>query len=247
MDHCAARQRYNPADRRMPLVTIAWQYGSLGDEIGQAVARKLGVRYVDREIINALAQRMGTPEEVVSDIENKSPSLAKRVADAIIQAFADGSRLAPLTGVVPPPILSPSGEALTDEELEPQVFTFDVNDSLYLNFVRQVVREIAQGGNAVIAGRATHLLLRDMPGALHVHVVAPIEIRIERIMEDRACTREAADKLARDADHARESYASRFYHSRWSDPTQYHLTVNTGLLTTTEARDVIVSALGQIH
>jgi len=163
-----------------------------------------------------------------------------------VQAFADGSRLAPLVGVVPPPILSPTGEALGEDD-EPQVFTFDLNDSLYLNFVRQVVREIAQSGSAVVVGRATHLLLRDVPGALHVHVVAPIEIRVERIMEERNCSREAADKLARDADHARESYTSRFYHSHWSDPTQYHLTINTGLLAPAEARDVIVSALGQIH
>ncbi|HEU0167287.1 MAG TPA: cytidylate kinase-like family protein [Chloroflexota bacterium] len=230
----------------MPLVTIAWQYGSLGDEIGQDVAQKLGVRYVDREIINAVALRMGTPEQVVADIEDKSPSFAKRVADAVIQAFADGSRLAPLTGVVPPPILSPTGEALAEDD-EPQVFTFDVNDGVYLNFVRQVVRDIAAAGDAVIAGRATHLLLHDVASALHVHVVAPFEVRVERIMEERACSREAADKLARDADHARESYTSRFYHSRWSDPTQYHLTLNTGLLTAAEARDLIISAAGQIR
>ena len=229
----------------MPVITLSRQYGSWGDEIGQDVAAKLGVRYVDREIINAVSQRMGTAEQLVSDIEEKSPSFAKRVADAIIQAFADGTRLAPLGGVVPSPVLAPPDEFTPEDE--PQVFTFDVNDVLYLNFVRQVVRDVADTGNAVIVGRATHLLLKDVPGALHVHVVAPVEIRVERIMEERTCSREEAEKRARDSDHGRESYTSRFYHSRWSDPTLYHLTINTGLLTRLEATHTIVSAVRQIR
>ncbi|HLG73697.1 MAG TPA: cytidylate kinase-like family protein [Chloroflexota bacterium] len=229
----------------MPLVTLSRQLGSWGDEIGQDVAQALGVSYVDREIIKDVAQRMDAPEQAVSDIEEKSPTLAKRVANAIIQAFADGTRLAPLVGVVPAPVLPPPEE----QELEssPPVFTFDINDTLYLNFVRQVVREVAAGGNAVIVGRATHLLLRDMPRALHVHVVAPWDVRVQRIAQDRGCSREAAEKSARDSDHARESYTSRFYQSRWSDPSLYHLTVNTGLLSRQQAADLIVEAARRIQ
>jgi cytidylate kinase len=229
----------------MPLVTLSRQLGSLGDEIGQDVAQALGVSFVDREIIKDVAQRMDAPEQAVADIEEKSPTFAKRVANAIIQAFADGTRLAPLVGVVPAPVLPPPEE----QELEssPPVFTFDINDTLYLNFVRQVVREVASGGNAVIVGRATHLLLKDMPRALHVHVVAPWELRVQRIAQDRRCGREAAEKSARDSDHARESYTSRFYQSRWSEPTLYHLTVNTGLLSRQQATELIVDAARRIQ
>jgi CMP/dCMP kinase len=229
----------------MPLVTLSRQLGSWGDEIGQDVAKALGVSYVDREIIHSVAQRMDAPEQVVNDIEEKSPTFAKRVANAIIQAFADGTRLAPLVGVVPAPVI-PTPE---EQELESgqSVFTFDLNDTLYLNFVRQVVREVAAGGNAVIVGRAAHLLLKDVPRALHVHVVAPWDLRVERIMRIRECSREAAEKSGRDSDHARESYTSRFYQSRWSDPTLYHLTVNTGLLNQTQARDLIVDMARRIQ
>src|SRR5712692_1624437 len=170
----------------MPLVTISRQLGSWGDEIAQDVATELHVSVVDREIIKDVAQRMDAPEQVIADIEEKSPTFAKRVANAIIQAFADGTRLAPLVGVVPAPVIPTPEEQELDNN--PPVFTFDLNDTLYLNFVRQVIREIAQGGNAVIMGRATHLLLRDMPTALHVHVVAPWELRIERVMLDRDCS-----------------------------------------------------------
>jgi len=229
----------------MPLVTLSRQLGSWGDEIGQDVAKALGVSYVDREIIGQVAQRMDAPEQVISDIEEKSPTFAKRVANAVIQAFADGTRLAPLVGVVPAPVI-PAPE---EQELDgnPPVFTFDLNDTLYLNFVRQVIRELAAGGNAVIAGRATHLLLKDLPKALHVHVVAPWEVRVERIMRDRSCSRDEAEKHGRDSYHARESYTSRFYQSHWSDPTLYHVTVNTGLLSRQQACELILDAAQRIQ
>jgi cytidylate kinase len=163
----------------------------------------------------------------------------------VIQAFADGTRLAPLVGVVPAPVI-PTPE---EQELEsnPPVFTFDLNDTLYLNFVRQVIREISAQGDAVIVGRATHLLLKDVPRALHVHVVAPWDLRVQRVMQSREVSREQAEKSCRDSDHARESYTDRFYHSRWSDPTLYHLTVNTGLLSRAQACDLIVEAARQIQ
>ena len=67
------------------------------------------------------------------------------------------------------------------------------------------------------------------------------------IAQDRSVSREAAEKSCRDSDHARESYTSRFYQSRWSDPTLYHLTVNTGLLTRQQGRDLIVDAIRRIQ
>src|SRR5581483_6391478 len=104
-----------------------------------------------------------------------------------------------------------------------------------------------QAGNAVIAGRAAHLLLKEVAGALHVLVVAPWPLRIERIMEQRGCSRDAAEKSARDSDHARESYTERFYHAHWADPTRYHLTLNTGFLTREQACAIVIDAAQRIR
>lgn len=224
----------------MPVVTLSRQLGSLGDEIGQDVAARLGASVVDREIIRSVAMRMDAPEQVVHDIEEKSPTVVKRVANAVIQAFADGTRLAPLVGVVPAPVMPvPEQDELTGE---PAILTFDLNDTLYLNFVRQVLKEIAATGNVVMMGRATHLLLKDMPNALHVHVVAPWEVRLKNIVASLNCNREEAERRARISDKSRESYTSRFYHTRWSDPVLYHLTVNTGMVSREDAVEMIVGA-----
>jgi cytidylate kinase len=72
-------------------------------------------------------------------------------------------------------------------------------------------------------------------------------MRIARIMKERECSREEAEKSARNSDHARESYTSRFYQSRWSDPTLYHLTVNTGLLSRQQSCELILDATRRIQ
>src|SRR6476660_2642527 len=41
------------------LITITYQVGSGGVEIGQAVARELGLDYVDRQIVQQAAQKIG--------------------------------------------------------------------------------------------------------------------------------------------------------------------------------------------
>ena len=46
----------------MATITLSRQLGSRGDEVAQAIAEHLGYRVVYRDLINAAAQRAGTPE-----------------------------------------------------------------------------------------------------------------------------------------------------------------------------------------
>jgi cytidylate kinase len=65
----------------MSVVAISQTLGSLGDEIGRAVAERLGWRFADREIVLAAADRYG---EGVVDLERATesrPSLWERMAD----------------------------------------------------------------------------------------------------------------------------------------------------------------------
>ncbi len=49
-----------------PVVTISRQFGTLGLELGQRVATRLGFSYWDREIVTEIARRLHAPEESVS-------------------------------------------------------------------------------------------------------------------------------------------------------------------------------------
>jgi cytidylate kinase len=62
----------------MAIVTIAHETGSGGPEIGIELAKRLGWRYVDREMLSEAAQRYGVGEDKLTELDEKKPSLFER-------------------------------------------------------------------------------------------------------------------------------------------------------------------------
>ena len=54
------------------IITIGREYGSGGREIGELVAKKLGVPFYDKEILTRAAQESGLCEEVMEHHDEKS-------------------------------------------------------------------------------------------------------------------------------------------------------------------------------
>jgi cytidylate kinase len=54
----------------VPVITISRQLGSLGDEVAQEIAARVGYRVVCRDLINQAAQRSGAPELALVTIDD---------------------------------------------------------------------------------------------------------------------------------------------------------------------------------
>lgn len=67
----------------MPVITISRELGSQGDEIALAVAERLGLRLVGREIINRAARSAGAPEVALAEIDELGLLGLKPTAAAI--------------------------------------------------------------------------------------------------------------------------------------------------------------------
>jgi cytidylate kinase len=100
----------------------------------------------------------------------------------------------------------------------------------YFETLKQIVSELAGQGDALIVGRGGSCLLRDDPGAFHVRLVSPMAIRVRRVMEHRWLRDEPARKLIADSDARRGRFHDNYFGIDWTDPKEYHLTVNSGLL-----------------
>jgi cytidylate kinase len=100
----------------------------------------------------------------------------------------------------------------------------------YVTALAQLMHELAGRGDVLLVGRGGSRFLRDRPGVFHVRLVAPLAVRVRRVMEHRWLREEPARKLIAETDSQRR----RFYHgcfgADWADPLEYHLTVNTGRL-----------------
>jgi cytidylate kinase len=58
-----------------------------------------------------------------------------------------------------------------------------IDDKLYLQTLKIAINELAKSQAIVIRGRGSQFILKDFPGAIHVLAVAPLDLRVQRVME----------------------------------------------------------------
>ena len=56
------------------VITISRQFGSMGRSIAKELSENLGIEFLDRDIVEATAKRMGLPVSVISDEEESMKS-----------------------------------------------------------------------------------------------------------------------------------------------------------------------------
>jgi cytidylate kinase len=202
----------------MAVITIARQFGCGGSEIGRAVAEALGARYLDRALLSEAANRIGVPEDIVSERDERIRGITEQLLSDFAIAFSgrQSERPRAARSNLPP----------TDAQL--------------LAVTRSIVREVAGGGNAVIVGRGAQMILRNEPSVLHVHLVAPLATRIAYVVERYGLGQDEARRLISTEDANRIAYMRTYYNVDRDDPTLYDMVLNTGRLSQEGAVQLIV-------
>jgi cytidylate kinase len=233
----------------MPVITISRQRGSLGSYIAVEVARKLDLRYLDREILQSVAGEVGVDTEEVEAIEERAGQLARirhllrlrpklpNVASASIREQETfDKRVESLMEV------ERVSRDVAVARLESGAGLEYVSRLDYLDLITSVVLEQAAEGQAMIVGRGGQMILRGRPGVLHVQVIAKFETRVYHVIQREGVKwREAAYRV-RQADEQRAGYLRRFYNVDWLDSSLYDLVINTDQLSADLAADLIVAA-----
>lgn len=138
---------------------------------------------------------------------------------------------------------SPKMALATIDELG--LFGIEPDDSeqqAYLDAVKNVVLELAEKGGVIIVGRAGQVILRDYPGAFHLRVVAPMEERVQRVVNAHQISAQAARAQVQDSDLYRADYLVRYYKVDWNDASLYHLVINTGRIDLATAVNLVCTA-----
>ena len=73
-------------------------------------------------------------------------------------------------------------------------------------------------GDVILVGRGGSRILRDDPRAFHVRLVAPMPVRVRRVMEYRWVQESVAKKLIADSDSRRSSFCESYFGADWSSP-----------------------------
>jgi cytidylate kinase len=106
-----------------------------------------------------------------------------------------------------------------------------LNQSYFLSY--------ALKDKAVIMGRGGNFLLKGIPFVLRVRVIAPIEKRIEKVMEKEAVNSENARWLIEKADREMAGAIYLIYGRDWDNPEEYEMVFDTGA----QPQDEIVTTI----
>jgi len=203
-----------------PMLTISHQYGSGGSQIARDLGNRLQWSVWDKEFVRKVATEYQLAETDVEATDERAASFIEKLVGVLgMGGFATAYSMLPPRGM---------------------------DDASLLHMTRTIVEEIAGEGRAIIVGRGGNHILAKRPRTLHVFIFAPLEARVQRVIQLEKLTRAEAERRVIGMDRLRTDYVRTFYHADWRDPTHYHLTVDSAVWGEAATADLILSALERV-
>ncbi len=184
----------------MPVVTISRQFGAGGKTLGKAVADRLGIPFLDNELIQMVARKARVSTNWVASIEKE----------------AGGRLLRFISGLV--------SRSLVDRVLDNQRGYID--EEIYVDLLHQIISQIAAEGDAVILGRGGQYILRNDPEAYHILLVGDKPDRVRFMEEHYEMPPSRALKVVTMEERRRANLYRYFGREDYDDPQLYHLSLN---------------------
>ena len=200
------------------VITISRQLGSGGAYIGQQLAKKLNIDYVDREILSKAAKQLAVVEE---DLESRDEKLLSFWSSFFhINGYAEDYHL-------PPQMNFPFDREIFDAEAD-------------------VIEQIARERSAVIMGRCGFHILREYSNRVSLFLHADISFRSKRVQELYKLSEKAALEMITKNDKERVNYIETFTGKKWTDAKHFDLTLDTGKIGLDKSTELILNYLESI-
>jgi cytidylate kinase len=188
-------------------------YGAGGSVVAPGLAARLGLDFADRLIL---------PRGTSSDPAGEHLSDEERDTQRRSRFFR---RLAQVTGGLNFPV--PTNEDLSDR-VRQQIETS--------------VRDLAATTGAVILGRAGAVVLAGHRWAFHVRLDGPPSRRVAQACIIEGISAETAHDRLVETDRARARFVSRMYGREVTDPTLYHLILDSTSVSLHDCVEVVAAA-----
>ncbi len=181
------------------IITISRQFGTGGHEIGKELARRLDVKLLDKQILNAVASRMKTVEDAVEKIELRNPLWR----DDFTNFYRTYMMHAEYNGMEK-----------------------DKTSHALFRAQADVIRCIAEEESCIIIGRCGFDIFADHPNALKIFIHSSMDCRKRRIAEKYDISEQDAAAMIVDNDFSRELYTKTFTGRDWCDARNYDISLD---------------------
>lgn len=110
---------------------------------------------------------------------------------------------------------------------------------------QSIILNYALKDKVVLTGRGGNFLLKGIPYALRIRVVAPKDKRVERIMHKEDISRETARWLIEKADSEMSRAVHLIYGKNWDNPAEYDMRFDMSVQTAEEVLTIVKEALSE--
>jgi cytidylate kinase len=200
------------------VLTVSREFGSGGSEVAAIIARDLGWRLVDRDLITEISRTAQVPPKEVAAFDEKVDPWIHRITRTVWGLGADG-----ISAVAP-------------------VEMFDAEKAASLS--RRIIEDAYQMGECVIVGRGAQCILKDRADVFHAFVYCRLEDRVLRI-QSRIKPGTDVKALIRATDAERSEYIRLHYKQHWLNPYLYDIMIDSKNQVEKAAR-LILSAMTMI-
>jgi cytidylate kinase len=117
-----------------------------------------------------------------------------------------------------------------------------LSEQTYLAHLIRTILTIGEKGRAVIIGRGAHLLL-PAERCFRVRVIAPLEVRVQRLSASAGMERSEVESVIAETDRQRAQFIQENFSQSDANPLLYDLVINTGDIAPQTAASLVVRAV----
>ena len=194
------------------VINVGRQLGSGGREISAELAKRLGIAYYDKELLNVASEESGLCKEFFEKAdEQASQPLASNLF---------GLRF------------------LFNGNVAMNTMNYLSNDALF-QMQSDAIRKLADEKSCLFIGRCADYILRDNPRCVNIFISASREFRVERIARlDNLTAVKAEEKIDR-VEKRRAEFYNYYSNKRWGAAESYHLCIDSSVLGIARTTDFI--------
>lgn len=193
------------------VITIGRTFGSGGRIMGKALAKELGIKFYDRELMRMLSDQTGINEALFGESDER---LKKSYLGQDTSWKKDCTPL------------PPSDKKYASEE---NLFRLQA----------QMIRKLADTEDCIIMGRCADAILEGREDVIRLYCYAADENCQKRAMEVCGLNEKEVIKRIALVDKYRQSYYKHFTGNNLENAGNYDLCINTGSNTVEELTDIV--------
>lgn len=196
------------------IYTIGREFGSGGKDIGVALAKRLGIKCYDKELLAEAAKQSGFYTEIFENHDEKPTN--SFLYSLVMDTYSFGGY---------------SSAPFLDMPLNHKVFLAQFD----------TIKKIAEKESCVIVGRCADYALADRPNCINVFIHADLDFRSERISKKMNLSLNKARDMVQKNDKQRASYYNYYTSKKWGSSKSYDITLDSSRIGVEGCVDMILA------